>query len=505
MKKILYIIVLVSIFSIGCTDLTEEVFDKIPTSEYPENDEQVAGLAVDAYAQLRPLCDDEGWWFLAQETTSDELVFPTRDTDWDDGGKWRVMHQHTWGDDVEGVNNMWSKMWSGVTRCNQIIDQMRLLPSSPTILLKIDEVETMRAFYYYLLMDNYGDIPYLTSATGVPDQPYKIKRVAVFDSLTTDLEANLSSLKAIDNKYMATRYMAFSLLAKIYLNAEVYTGTQQYAKADAYIDSVLAGPYNLESSVMAPFVTNNEGSSEIIFSIPYDEDDFKGFRLHMRTLHYQSNLTYDMNVGPWNGCAVVKDHLDTYEAGDARLAYFLQGPQYDSKGQPIMWEPETGREIQLNLNPFIPLLRMTSENTPEEIKVSGARVIKYEIKKGAKENLSNDFPIFRLTDFYLMKAEVILRGAGTGDADALINEIRNRAGVEPWAGASLDDLLAERGRELFVEGHRRQDLIRFGQFTKQWWAKGDSQGGTKNDPSVTTFPIPKWAKDANPNLDKDAE
>ena len=501
MKKILYTLMLASIFSVGCTDLTEEVFDKIPESQYPENDEQVAGLAVDAYAQLRPLCDDEGWWFLAQEVSSDELVFPTRDTDWDDGGKWRVMHQHEWGDDVEGVNNMWSKMWSGVTRCNQIIDQMGLLPDSPTIQAKINEVETMRAFYYYLLMDNYGDIPYLTSATGVPDLPLKIKRAAVFDSLTTELEKNLSSLKAIDNKYMATRYMAFSLLAKIYMNSEVYTGTQQYAKADAYIDSVLSGPYNLEGSVLAPFITDNQGSSEIIFSIPYDEDDFQGFRIHMRTLHYQSNLTFDMNVGPWNGCAVVKDHMDTYEASDSRLAYFLYGPQNDSKGQPITWEPTEGNKIQLDLNPEIPLLRMTAENTPEEIKASGARVVKYEIKKGAKQDLSNDFPLFRLTDFQLMKAEVILRGVGTGDADALINEIRIRAGVDPWTGATLDQLLAERGREMFLEGHRRQDLIRFGEFTKVWWAKGDSQGGKAGDASVETFPIPKWAKDANSNLD----
>jgi hypothetical protein len=136
--------------------------------------------------------------------------------------------------------------------------------------------------------------------------------------------------------------------------------------------------------------------------------------------------------------------------------------------------------------------------TPAEIRCSGARVKKYEIKKGAKENLSNDFPLFRLSDFYLMKAEIEIRRGH--DGDEWINPIRRRAGVPEFDGATLTDVLAERGRELFAEGHRRQDLIRFDQFTKVWWGKGDAQGGKANDPSVTTFPIPKWATDANPNL-----
>jgi len=114
--------------------------------------------------------------------------------------------------------------------------------------------------------------------------------------------------------------------------------------------------------------------------------------------------------------------------------------------------------------------------------------------------LSNDFPLFRITDFYLMKAETEIRLGGPGDGDSWINEIRERADVSIWTGATLDQLLAERGRELFCEGHRRQDLIRYGKFTNIWWAKGDNQGGVAGDPSVKTFPIPKYASDANPNL-----
>lgn len=497
MKKLVYILPFIMLAAWSCTDLDEELYDKIPTEQYPENEAQVSSLSVDAYARMRPFADDEGWWFLAQEVSSDELVFPTRDADWDDGGKWRVMHQHTWSNDVEGVNRMWDIFWAGITRSNQIIDMLKQLPQSDAIDNKIKEVEVVRSFYYYLLIDNYGDAPYLTSAADAPDQPKKVARKAIFDSLTMTIEENLPALKAIDNKYMATRYMGFALLAKLYLNAEVYTGTAQWEKAGQFTDSVLAGPYNLESSVSGPFVTNNEGSPEIIFSIPYDEDDFQGFRIHMRTLHYQSNLTFDMSVGPWNGCAVVEDHFNTYQDNDLRKqAYFIYGPQYDSKGNEII---ESVTDEPLVLNPNIPALRMDANFTPEQIRTSGARIGKYEIKKGAKENLDNDFPLFRLTDFYLMKAEIEIRKGGNGDE--WVNPIRTRAGVDEWTGTSLDSLLAERGRELFAEGHRRQDLIRFGEFEKSWWEKPASTD--YNGIPRTLFPIPKWATDANPNLLED--
>jgi hypothetical protein len=489
MRKLIYLSAFTALFLIGCTDLTEEVYNKIPKALYPENPEQVSALSVDAYAQLKPFADDGGWWFLAQEVSSDEICFPTRDTDWDDGGKWRVLYQHNWSNNTDAVNSMWRTMWAGVTTCNQIIDQLKLLPQTDAVISKVSEVEVMRSFYYYLLIDNYGNTPYLTTTIDAPAQPELVSRTEVYNKLISLIETNLSSLKMIDKKYMATRYMGFALLAKLYLNAEVYTGTPQWEKAGSYCDSILAGPFKLEASVLAPFVTENENSKEIIFSIPYDEDDFQGFRLHMRTLHYQHNLKYNMAVGPWNGGCVVEDHFKTYTANDARLNWFIYGPQYASDGSQIIDE---STKIPLVINPHLNALRMDKTNTPEEIRASGARIGKYEIKKGAKESLSNDLPLFRLADFYLMKAETEIRLGRNGDK--WVNPIRSRAGVEPWTGTTLDMLLAERGREMFAEGHRRQDLIRFGKFEQAWWEK------EATDASFRTFPIPKWATDANPNL-----
>jgi starch-binding outer membrane protein, SusD/RagB family len=357
-------------------------------------------------------------------------------------------------------------------------------------------VKVLRSFYYYLLIDNYGDAPYLTSAKNAPAKPFKIKRAAIFDSLVSTIKTALPSLITSDKKTMVTRYMAYALLAKLYLNAEIYTGTAHWEEAGNYCDSVFTGPYTPESDFLAPFKTNNDNSSEIIFSIPYDEDNFQGFRLHMRTLHYQMDRKYDMPVGPWNGFAIVPDFFDKYDSLDKRRAgYNIYGLQYDIKGK-VISDGET--HMNLNIAPHLAGLNMQPANTSLfDLRCSGARVGKYEIKIGAKENLSNDFPLFRLTDFKLMKAEVLIRLNGDGAGDELIKPIRSRAGVagvEPLSGWTLEQLLAERGRELYCEGHRRQDLIRFHEYGKAKWKK------TADASDKTTFPIPKWATDANSNL-----
>lgn len=490
--KTRYFFLLAAVASIlSCTKLDETVYDKIPGSLYPETDEQTANLPAEAYAKLQPFADDEGWWFLAQELTSDEFCGPTRGADWYDGGKWVNMYEHTWTNDVEGVNRMWYVFWDGITTCNQRLDLMKTIPESETLLKKMKEVEVIRAFYYYLLIDNYGDAPYLTTTIDAPEKPTKISREAIFDSIITTVENALPYLRAQDLKYMMNRYAAFALLAKLYLNAEVYTGTAQWEKAGQYCDSVIAGPYSLETDFLAPFKTNNENSTEIIFSIPYDEDNFQGFRIHMRTLHYQHNLKYNMPVGPWNGLAIVPTFFDTYEMNDLRReGYNIFGPQYASNGTQII-DGET--KVPLDINPYLPALTMqVPQYSTVQIRTTGARLQKYEIKMGAKENLSNDFPLFRLTDFYLMKAEVEIRMGRNGDE--WVNPIRLRAGVSSWTGTTLDQLLAERGRELYCEGHRRQDLIRFGMFGNSWWEK-EAHGPERN-----TFPIPKWATDVNENL-----
>lgn len=490
MKKILFSLIVLTAFQFGCTKLDDTLYDRILPEDYTAD--PILKMSP-IYAPMREFLDWGGWWF-AQELTGDGATAPTRGGDWDDGGKWRVLHRHTWENNTEAINTMWSRYYGGVVEANKFIDEFAPQAGDPIIDEAVAKAKILRAYYYYLLIDNYKDIPYVTKYLNAPQNPRKNFRHEIFFKILEEMEENIPLIKPSTSKTGVNKGMAFSLLAKLYLNHAVYTGDVDptfWAKVEAVCDSVIAlGQYALESDALGPFITNNQSSPENIWVIPFHEDNYEGFNLHMRTLHYNSNLTFEMVVGPWNGFAVMKDHFDTYEDNDRRKGGFLVGQQYTYGGATITDQGAGG--VPLVFTPEIPALHMGEGNTPVEIRMSGARVAKFEIKRGAKANLSNHFPIFRYADVLLMKAEAIIRQGGNGDE--WVNQIRTRAGVAPWTGVSLDQLLAERGRELFWEAHRRQDLIRFGEFNKAWWEK-DASTTDRN-----TFPIPQWVLDSNPAL-----
>ena len=510
MKKIILFIALITTI-LSCTKLDTQLYDSIPAEKFPEDADQAALRMIPIYKNMSygrydglGFLDGGGWWFC-QELPSDEMVCPTRNTDWDDGGKWRVLHQHTWDNNTEAVVSMWASFYYGVVTANQQIEL--LAPGANTLAGKtaIAKLKIIRAYYYYLLIDNYGDVPFVTKFKEAEANPFKNKRAAIFDSIVNDVETNIPFLGSSLSKTAVSKGMAFSLLAKLYLNSAVYTGTPRWAKASASCDSVMKLGYKLETDPLAPFVTKNESSAENIFTIPFDENSNKGFNLHMRTLHYNSNLTFDMSVGPWNGFAAMESFYKTYSADDKRCkgnntfgignnkGYFLVGQQFDVAGSKIA--DGGAANALLIFDPHIPALKMDASYSPVEIRMSGVRVVKFEIKTGATDNLSNDFPIFRYADILLMKSEALIRQGLSGDDP--FNEVRNRAGIPPLTGVGLDSLLAERGREMFWEAHRRQDLIRFDKFNNAWWEKL-ADASTNN-----VFPIPQKQLDTNPNLKLD--
>ena len=495
MKKIISIfLIFIGILS-SCTDLSTNLYDRIPSADFPENETQAALMMIPVFQPLQSYLDYGGYWF-AQELTSDEMVCPTRNTDWDDGGKWRVLHKHTWTNDVEAINAMWYRFYKGIYEANKLIEYLQpaVDEGNQTAMVTVAKCKVMRDFYYWNAIDNYGDVPYVTSFANAPDLPTKETRANIWQNIVTELEDVVADLPIEGSKYSVTKGMAFTLLAKLYLNAEVYTGTAQWQKADAYCDSVInLGVYSLESDPLSPFVANNENSSENIFTIGYDEDTYKGNNLHMRTLHYESQKTFDMTVQPWNGFAVMEDFYDLYSSQDKRKNMFLVDTQYSVSGE-VITDPGANDDV-LVFDPHIPALFMDASYTLDEIRMSGARVAKFEIKTGASDNLSNDFPIFRYADVLLMKAETQIHLNGAGAGDAYINQIRSRAGLSDLSGATLDDLLDERGREMFWEAQRRMDLIRFGKYLDAWWEKD-----ADDSPDRKIFPIPQWAIDANPNL-----
>lgn len=499
MKKIL-VFTFIFFAAFGCTKLDDTLYDRILPSDYTAD--PILKMSP-IYEPMRDFLDWGGWWF-AQEVTTDAVVCPTRAGDWDDGGKWRVLHQHAWDNNTEAITSMWGRFFGGAIEANKFIEEFASEAGNPVIDVALAKASILRAYYYYLLIDNYGDVPYITKYLDADPQPHRNFRKDIYNEIVKEVEQSIPYISTGSSKTGVTKAMAWSLLAKLYLNHAVYTGNvnnEYWTKAEAVCDSIInLQSYSLESDVLSAFVTRNENSPENIWVIPYDEDTYTGFNLHMRTLHYNSNLTFEMVVGPWNGFAVVESHYNTYSPDDNRLDWFMVGQQYTYDGQPIKDQGAGG--LPLIFTPHIPSLVMGAGNTPQEIRMSGVRVKKFEIRRGAKENLSNDFPIFRYADVLLMMAEAQLRQGKTVDVPGL-DQIRTRAGLPAgWSAtlngqAGLNELLAERGRELFWEAHRRQDLIRFGEFNKAWWEKPAST----SDKNV--FPIPQWVVDANPNIKLD--
>jgi len=503
MKKIFILIALVGILG-SCTDLSDKLYDRLPADKYPENPQQAALMLIPVLQPLQDYCDWGGYWF-AQELTGDGIVCPTRGTDWDDGGKWRVLHQHTWTNDVEAVNSMWYRFYKGIYEANKFIEFLKPASDAGQEAAKVSiaQAKALRAFYYWNAIDTYGDVPYVTVYATADKNPYRNHKNQIWQKIINELENDVVPYvdQFTNSKYSVSKGMVYTLLVKLYINSNVYLGlnnnSDEYKanlqKALNYANKVIDEcGYILEADVKAPFVTQNENSTENIFCIGYDQDNYKGFNLHMRTLHYDSQKTFDMVVQPWNGFAATEAFYNSFEDNDKRKEFFLVGPQFTYSGAPLQ---ESTLHERLNFSVNIPALHMTAGTyTPQQIRMSGVRVVKFEIKKGASADLSNDFPIFRLADVILMRAEIKVRLNGVGAGDSDLNQIRQRAGLSAKNGATLDDILSERKKELFWEAHIRTDLIRYGKFLDAWWEKDQSTADRLN------FPVPKWAIDANPNL-----
>jgi hypothetical protein len=204
-------------------------------------------------------------------------------------------------------------------------------------------------------------------------------------------------------------------------------------------------------------------------------------------LHYVSQFTWNLDEQPWNGYATLEDFYNSYDNNDLRRANnFIVGPQLDFGGSAVLDYAADDDNIQLNYTPFI------NELAPNSLREAGARPSKFSFKILGRQNMDNDFPIVRLGEMYLVRAEAAARQAGDWTvAEADVNILRARAGVSEYNGnLTGDEFLAERGREMFQETARRTDLIRFGKYNDPWWEKPASE------PFRNIFPIPQPTIDA---------
>lgn len=517
--------------SIGCTELVDRSYDRIIAEQFDATDQDLASLVGSAYINWRDVILNWDGFHRAQELSADQLVIPARPNGWVDGGVYRRIHEHKWTSDEGIVVQVWNRAYAGITNCNRIIYQIEsnIIPIDPEALEStISELKVLRASYYYVLLDLYGNVPIITQFdVPVGFLPEQSSRREVYDFIVGELVENVDHLSESNDQSTYgkfNKWAGYALLAKLYLNAEVYKSEAEWEKAIQAADMVInSGLYALEASQRNVFVTNNENSKEIIFAIPFDENyvtEWNAFDLHMQTLQPGSQATYNLISTPWGGICAIPQFIDTYDPDDLRLINgWIQGPQLTASGEPIIASLGTLAGQPLSFVNEVPGIDYSEE-------IHGYRLGKFEIKQNANVQLSNDWPLLRYADVLLMKAESLLRLGNIEEAAALVTEVRERnfpqnpekasvSGADLLGGSNYsygldnrqentveggDDIkfgrfLDELSWEFAQEGRRRQDLIRFGVFTTKSWLNHSPNGDDK-----ILFPLPRIALNTNPNL-----
>ena len=491
---------------ISCTDLDTPVYDK--TADFWLTPKQIEQGVAQAYVQLR---NHAPTWFGGNpnvydlhEMSADEIIVPVRGGDWNDATMWEELWKHKWTPKSLPVQDGWSFIFNGVDETNLIIESLQITsPAVDNADQLLAEMKTIRAYYYLQALDLFGNVPIVVKRSVTAAEVDTRSRAEVFDFVENELTQSIPALSQEVNGITygrATQWLAYVLLAKLYLNAEVYTGSARWDDCIMACDAILnSGKYALEEDFFRNFAIDNDNSRENIFVIPFDFNAGLGaFLLQGFTLHYSSGATFGLQYGGFNGFCSTSEYLGLFDDNDIRKRMFLVGQQYvdqipdaahmqfDSQGNPLIFDPVfTSFHIQ-----------------PPKTETAGARCAKWEFNKTGWY-MSNDFAVYRLADVILMKAEAQFSNGDAGGALVTINQkidgvsIRSRAGMPDFSAAEMnpDGLLAERARELSWEGHRRNDMIRLGHFADSRIPEKEQSEDFRK-----LFPIPKAELDKNQYL-----
>lgn len=495
------LVISMALFTLSCTNLDLIVDDSIvsdaPSSDF-EGVSDPASSLDNLYNSLRGLIEPQDGYYALQEVSSDELLIPTRGTDWGDNGIWRVLHTHTWPSSHLYLLNVWNGFNSNIFLANQIIDSR----SNPSAQVEA-EAKFLRAYSMWVILDLYGQVPFREVDEGPSVNPRVLSSTEAYDFILQDLADAMPNLPAIGpsgttNK--ASKAAANFLKARVMLNAPSYGATADYPGVIAAVDAITAEGFGLESGYFDLFdgTSNNE---RIFYTTSGTGNRMWG------GLHYNQPST-DNGGGGWNGFTTLAAFYDSFEGNpnsnyvgdgqeerrgwvpDATTANstnqgffygFGIGQQYNAAGQAI--DARGGKKLIFTKD--LPGLVGNSD-------VTGIRVLKYHPSHGA---FYQGVILFRYADAYLMKAEAMMRSGG--DAKTMVNTLRALRGADPLATVGEAEMLAERGRELYIEMVRRTDMIRFGKFNTGYEFQDPS---TIGDETKNLYPIPSNAILSNPNL-----
>jgi len=524
-------------FSSACTKLDENAYDVVIADKFYNNKNEVISAVLRPYTHASAWATPSGqdnWWRFS-ELSSDQLAWPTKGRHGEDGGKWKRLHYHTWNVDEIGLNQAWSLMYGGVGYCNDPIDNIERRDIAVMGITQVEkesyiaELKLLRAFHYLRIMDMFANIPVATKV-GEPALPATLPRKEVFDFIEKEIKENVEKAPKLSRQMVGrmSQAGAYAMLTELYLNAEVWTGTPRWDDCIAAADKLINGTAGGQNGAMAldpnitdQFKPDNDLSNEAIFSIAYDYT-VANFAAGWpgEFYHFVQRDIYGGGRNGNNGVVLVPGVYNTFDAKDLRKTNWLLAGKmlkFSDGVSPVLGSEEY-KDQPLIFVDSIQKVKAGSKvsNMSEGEENSGIRFNKYKIGNqlpgpggipaiNPKYN-NTDWNIYRLTWIYFAKAEAIMRkngGVASADAVQLINDTKKRAyNTADWnnvayttATLTMDEFLAERGREFIFEGFRRQDLIRWGKFnTASWW---------DHTPTATTrslFPIPQQQRSLNDNL-----
>lgn len=501
-KLFIKVLLLTSVIQIGCTNLKEEILNEKNSSETVSNPQNADMLLAAAYASLRSYIGDKTVWGI-NEITTDELAYPARGTDGYVPDR-QAMFAHKYKPDNIRIRDGWNDIMSAISKTNTSLLYLYQLDQTETIKSYISEVRFIRMLFMYHINDIWGIVPFRDySETNYMDSPRILSRNEALDYMISEI--NQEILPWLKEKSevpygRVSKDAARMLLAKIYLNYEVYTGTPKWTEVIGLCDDIISTQsYQLADNYFSLFSYDNAAyasQTEAILSIVYDASlGIGGYTWPQQVLHYSQ--TFKTFTSLWNLACTTQTFYDIWDTSDPRFKDssmqniygfnigFLVGQQYSPAG--VLLQTRLGEPLS-----FTPDFDIY--NSKEE---QGIRVVKYAPNPQATvvSSSSNDFLIYRYADVLLMKAEAQLRNNMPSEALATINILRNARNVSPYQTINLSTILNERGFELYWEGHRRNDFIRFGKYCEP-----RQQKEYETPEYMILLPIPQTAIEANSEL-----
>ncbi|TDQ80044.1 putative outer membrane starch-binding protein [Sphingobacterium yanglingense] len=502
MKSLSLLFISLSLYTLHSCKIEEQILDEVNGNKLVTNPANVEMIVAPAYAYMRDIQNRSGVWGTLLSTT-DELAWPARGSDWVTPDL-QALFTHDYTPTNTYVRNTWNSFMLGITRCNVALQYLSAFAPTPETDQYIAEVKFIRALCMFKLTDNFGQFPFREhTETDYSKKPIILDRAAAVQRMVSDLSEIIPSLKTKSEVPYGrvTKAAAQMLLANIYLNHQVFLGTPKWKETIQQCDAIITpGQYTLADDYWGMFQYDNAKylhSTESILSIIYDETiGLTGSVWIPITLHY--NQKFGNFTSLWNGCCTTPTFVDTWDTSDKRYSDkrligqlgfnqgLLIGQQYSPTG--VALKTRTGAPLVFTKN-------FSIKNSSEE---AGVRIVKFAPNPSTTNtsNAGNDFPLYRLADVYLMRAEAKFRSGDVNGALQDINYLRHdKRGMPAYTSLDLDKILKERGYELYWEGGRRTDLIRFDKYLDAREEKNFVTPSYK-----LLLPIPISAIEANADL-----